>query len=395
MTNLDTNKTAIQVFNEDFKAAMEAKDFEAIGEAVQTYSESVREEILDIAREYQQTADASILASRGVRQLTSAEQKFYDNLIASASSEDPKQALTGGEKTFPQTVIDTVIEDIENAHPLLAALKITNTYGSVKFVFATDTKQLASWGQLTAAITQEISGTIEAVEFRSNKLTAFMPVPKDILDLGASYVDAYVRKILADALACGLEYGAIYGTGNNMPIGMTKDLDGSVTQGEYPDKTPVALSKLDVKSYTSVIAQLATKRGGRPRTISKVALIVNPVDYLTKIIPATTVQATDGTYKNNVFPFPTEVFPSEMVEQGTAILGILDNYILAISTGGVSGNIQYSDQYQFLEDVRTYIVKLTGTGRPVDNTSFIVLNIANLKAAMIQVEVTNIADAKS
>src|SRR5665648_897774 len=35
-------------------------------------------------------------------------------------------------------------------------------------------------------------------------------------------------------------------------------------------------------------------------------MIVNPFDYLTKVFPATTVRSADGTYKNDVFPFPTQ-----------------------------------------------------------------------------------------
>ena len=134
MKNKDTSKTAIQVFNESFKAAMEAKDFDKVGEALQSYGESLISELSDAAREYKQTADKSVLAARGIRTLTSAEQKFYDSFIEAASSADPKQTLTGIDKTIPQTIIDTVISDIENAHPLLAALDIVNTYGSTKWI---------------------------------------------------------------------------------------------------------------------------------------------------------------------------------------------------------------------------------------------------------------------
>ena len=87
---------------------------------------------------------APFLAARGIRTLTSAEQTFYDGFIGAASSDNPKQALTGVDKTIPQTIIDTVIADIENAHPLLAALDIVNTYGSTKWIMAIDKKQLSS-----------------------------------------------------------------------------------------------------------------------------------------------------------------------------------------------------------------------------------------------------------
>lgn len=399
MKNKDTNKTAIQVFNENFKAAMEEKDFDKVGEAFQAYSESLVNELSDAAREYKQTADKSVLAARGIRTLTSAEQTFYDGFIGAASSDNPKQALTGVDKTIPQTIIDTVIADIENAHPLLAALDIVNTYGSTKWLMAVDKKQLAQWGQITSAITQELSGKITAIEFGSNKCTAFIPVPKDLLKLGAAYVDAYVRKILADALALGIEYGAIKGTGKNMPIGGNRDLNGGVVDGVYPEKEAVEVTALTPAGYMTLIALLAEKpklegeTKGRPRVVSKVALICNPVDFLTKIIPATTVLAVDGSYKNNIFPFPTEVFPTEVCDEGEAYLAVMDGnkikYMMFLSTG-LSGNIEYSDEYQFLEDNRVYAIKLLGTGRPVDNNCFVKLDISNLKPLEVKVAVTSV-----
>ena len=401
MKNKD-NMTPLQIFNQDFKVAMEEKNFEKVGEAMQTYCLSFVAELADAAAEYRQTADASILASRGVRSLTSAEQSFYDGIITAMQAPDVRQALTGADKTIPQTVIDTVLADIENKHPLLAALDIVNTYGSTKWILAKDKMQRAQWGAITSAITAELTGEIDKLEFSDHKMTAFLPVPKDLLKLGASYLDAYVRRILTDALACGLEYGAVKGTGNNMPIGMVKNLDGAVTNGNYADKTAVAVTSFDVTSYMALVARLAEKpkatgeASGRPRAVTKVALIVNPADYLTKIIPATTVLATDGSYKRDIFPFPTEVFQTEQLSTGEAVLGVMENgkikYQMFVSTG-TSGNIEYSDDYRFLEDARVYAIKLLGTGRPVDNNCFVKLNIANLEALKLKVEVSNIADA--
>ena len=400
MKNKDTNKTAIQIFNQDLKAAMEAKDWDGVAKAFQNYSESIISDLADAANEFKQTGDRNVLAARGVRTLTNAEQKFYNDFIEAASSDNPKQALTGVEKTIPQTIIDTVISDIENAHPLLAALDIVNTYGATKWILAKDTKQLAQWGKLTSAITKELEGAIEVIDFGSNKLTAFIPVPKDLLKLGAAYVDTYIRKILADALALGKEYGAVKGTGKDMPIGMNRNLEeSSSTPGVYAEKEAVALTSLTTSEYMNIVAKLAEKPKadgedeGRSRVVSKVAFICNPVDHLTKVVPATTVMATDGTYKNNVFPFPTVVFPSEACDKNEAYIGIMEGdkikYILFLSTG-TSGNIDYSDEYQFLEDNRVYAIKLLGTGRPVDNNCFVKLDISNLQPLQIKVAVSNI-----
>ena len=52
-----------------------------------------------------------------------------------------------------------------------------------------------------------------------------------------------------------------------------------------------------------------------------------------------------------------------------------------------SGKIEYSDQYRFLEDERVYLTKLYGHGEPLDNNAFQVLDITNLKPAILKVEV--------
>ena len=52
-----------------------------------------------------------------------------------------------------------------------------------------------------------------------------------------------------------------------------------------------------------------------------------------------------------------------------------------------SGKIEYSDQYHFLEDERVYLTKLYGHGEPLDNNAFLVLDITNLKPAILKVEV--------
>lgn len=182
-----------------------------------------------------------------------------------------------------------------------------------------------------------------------------------------------------------------------MPIGAVKNLDGAVVQGEYPDKEAISVASFDIKTFMTLVAMLAEKpkyageAKGRPRKVTKVALIVNPTDYLTKVIPATTVLATDGSYKNNVFPFPTEVFPTEELDEGEALFGIMEDgkikYKLFLSTG-IGGNIEYSDDYQFLEDNRVYAIKLLGTGRPDDNNCFIKLDISGLVPLTLNVNIT-------
>jgi hypothetical protein len=117
-------------------------------------------------------------------------------------------------------------------------------------------------------------------------------------------------------------------------------------------------------------------------------LVVNPVDYLTKVMPATVYLTPNGTYVRDVFPFPTKVVQSAYIEQGKAILGIGKRYLAVLGTGK-DGRIEYSDEYKFLEDERYYLIKLYGTGRPLDNTSFLLLDISGLNPLVPKVDVNN------
>ena len=53
------------------------------------------------------------------------------------------------------------------------------------------------------------------------------------------------------------------------------------------------------------------------------------------------------------------------------------------------GRIEYSDQYQFLEDNRVYLIKLYANGFPKGNNDFLLLNIAGLQPASYKVKVVN------
>ena len=53
------------------------------------------------------------------------------------------------------------------------------------------------------------------------------------------------------------------------------------------------------------------------------------------------------------------MFQTEQLNTGEAVLGVMENgkikYQMFVSTG-TSGNIEYSDDYRFLEDARVYAI---------------------------------------
>lgn len=379
---------------EKMNKAIQENDQDAFAAAFEELSMNIQENILAEVDMIRQNADAAILAGRGTRQLTSEEKNYYEKVIAAMKSSNPKQALADLDVVMPKTTIDTVFEDLTTEHPLLNAINFMNTSGMIEMIMNTDETELATWDTLCAEIVTELTSGFKKVNMSLDKLSAFLPVCKAMLDLGPAWLDRYVRDILQEALYNGLENGIIAGTGKNQPIGMIKQVgeEVQVTGGVYPDKEAIKVTSLDPVTYGTLLATMAKTPKGKPRKVDGVILIVNPGDYFTKIMPATTIMTPQGTYVNNVLPYPTTVIQSTQVPAGKAVIGMGKRYFMGIGTAK-SGKIEYSDEYHFLEDERVYLVKLYGHGEPKDNNAFLVLDISGLEPAILKVKtVTDAAE---
>lgn len=378
MKNLDQMKQEKDKLRNALADAVRAGDEQQIGAAMDGWMQFVSDTVMQEASGIMNAADRSILAARGIRQLTGEETKFYESFIANAR-QDAQTVITGITGALPQTVIDSVMEDMKAAYPLLDMIDFTNTGAAIKWVLNAQGAQAAEWGELNEAITKDLAGAIQVVDLTQRKLTAYMFVTQDMLALGAAWVDRYVRAILADALSAGLETGIVDGNGLKTPIGMTRAFTGSLNPSTgYARKSATSVTALDPTTYGALLSALAVDGNtNKQRAVSRVVLIVNPADYFTKIMPATTVLTPLGTYVGGVLPFPTDIVQSVGVPSGKAVLGIAKKYFMGVGTGK-GGKLEYSDDYKFLEDLRTYKIRFYGMGRPYDINAFQYLDISNL-----------------
>jgi len=395
LKNLDLLKQQRAEFAAKIKEAVQNNNEGAFAEAFIEFANAVQEAVIAEAKGLVQASDAQILAGRGVRVLTSEEVRYYNKLVEAMKSGNPKQALESLDVVMPETIINQVFDDLTEQHPLLSRIRFENATYLMKWLYSTfDTRFLAKWGPLTGEIDKELSSQFAYLQLEQTKLSAWVPISKPMLDLGPAWLDRYIRTILAEAIANGIEWGIINGRGvaGNIyePIGMVRDLSQAIdpTQG-YAAKQPIAVTEFTPEAYGELVAQLVESPNGLFRPVTQLILVVNPVDYFTKVMPATIYQRPDGTWARDILPLPTDIVQSAWVEQGKAILGLGRQYIMALGTGR-DGRIEYSDHYQFLEDLRVYLIKLYGNGRPKDNNSFLVLNISDLKPTIPRVKIDNI-----
>lgn len=376
MKNLDLSLT-----NEELKTKMQEavesgdneKQVEALTELMQYIAQETTMEVTKTMR--QTNNDNMIMTSRGAKLLTSEEIKYYNKLSEAMKT---NQSISDIDVVMPTTVIDRIFEDLEAQHPLLSKINFQNVTGMVEIIVRTGDVTPAWWGKLTDEIKKELESGFEKKPVNLYKLSAFLPICKAHLDLGPAWLDSFIRRFIVEALSLGLEAGIATGTGKDQPIGMNRDLEGAVKEGVYPEKAAIAIKDLSPATMGALAAEL-TNEG--KRAVTKLLMVVNPIDYLTKIFPATTVLNANGTYVNNVLPFPTDVVQCAEVATGKAIVGLASKYFMGL---GSTKKIENSDEYHFLEDERVYIGKLYGNGFPVDNNSFLNVDISAIPSVTFE-----------
>ena len=375
------NEEARKAFLAVFEEAVKSNDTAKAGEALKSFIESVSNDILAQAKAAGALSqDAAVLAARGLRVLTTEEKSYFNSVIDCAKSEDPAKAFAGLNATLPETEVNAIFDDIAEAHPLLNIVDTQNTAALMKMLINAKGPQAAVWGELNSAVTKELEGSVEVVTLTLGKLSAFMYVSNDMLELGPVWLEKYIRTCLAESIGYGVDAGIIKGRGiADEPIGMMKDLDSSIDQTTgYSDKEAVAVTALDPATYGRLLAILATSKTGRARDIAEVDFIVNPVDYFNKVLPAKTMLRSDGLYQTDCVPYPTNFIKCADVPQGYALLGLGKFYKFGLGKGANGGKIEESKEFKFLEDLTTFKIKLYAAGRAVDNNSFILLDISGL-----------------
>lgn len=388
MKNNDLINQESQKFAQKLTTALQEGDAGGAAEAMQEMQNNIAQIVEKEFEQYKGIGDMDVLQSRGLRKLTSEESAWYQKFIGAVKA-GTKQEITDLTAAMPVTIIDRVISDMKKRHELLEAIDITDAAGAQKLVMngVQMASKLGGWGKVTGAIAAELKGAIKMIDVTVAKYTAYFIIPKDFVKFNFTFapmwVDQYIRIILSESIAFGLEKTMISGDGLDQFIGMAMNVS-TATDGRYSQKAAVPIKNFD-EDYLKVIAGLAKDSNDDDRTVPEVLMVVNPQDYIKKIrrIQNTLIYGTGSIdLINNTYP--TKVVQSSMIGEGKAVVGIAGNYFAAIN-GGESGIIEFDDSNQFLEDNRVYTTRVYGNGRPVDNTSFAYLDISEVEPPALPV----------
>jgi len=378
VTNLDRDKGVIQNKEEQIKGlqvAFESADPVAVAEKIVEnyeanmlhFQDMMNTTIREANKAREEQWDQSVLASRGVRVLTSEEKKFYNAAIEAQSFDEVS-------KLMPPTVFERVFEDLATEHPLLSRVNFQTVGASTSWIVRRPGAATAYWGDVCDNIKEMIGEGFRTIDQGMFKLSGFLVVCKAMFELGPEWLDRYVRAFLQEVVSDELENVIVNGTGNKQPIGMIKDLNGAVVEGVYPDKAKIALADFTPATIGREILAPTTKNGTRRYT--GVTLIVNPFDYAVKFFAMGAKQKDDGTWTYDNFSVPgLELIQSPAVPLNTMISGKPKDYFMGVAS---TQEIKSSDEARLIEDQRLYLVRQLANGRPLDADSFTVFDITNM-----------------
>ncbi|MGE6380004.1 phage major capsid protein [Peribacillus muralis] len=308
--------------------------------------------------------DRSIMQARGANVLTSEEMTFFNAVIDEGGFKDTE--------TLPKTTQERIFDELVEAHPLLQHIGLQNLGAVTEFIYS-DPEGAAVWGPLFGDIQGKLNATFRKESISQLKLTAFIPLANDMLKLGPVWVERYVRTMITEAMSVGLEKGFVAGTGKDQPIGLLKDLKGSVVDGVYPDKKSAGTltfepGRTTINELKGVVKKLAIRPVGKDQkekvrnVAGKVVMVTNPFDTF-DIQANATIQNATGAYVTNL-PFNPTMTESVFVPQGKVLFFVKGEYLAAM---GGTEPIKKFDQTLAMEDATLYIAKQYATGKPKDN----------------------------
>ncbi|KGL46241.1 phage capsid protein [Listeriaceae bacterium FSL A5-0209] len=334
------------------------KQSEAYMSMIDSLAENVKTEAVEAARK---EAEQYAIGTMADGKLSANQRKFYNEMNKEVGYKE--------ETLLPQETIDEIFEDITSEHPLLSKLGLKNAGLRLKFL-KSETSGVAVWGKIFGEIKGQLDAAFSEEETISNKLTAFVVVPKDLEEFGPAWVERFVRLQIQEAFSAALEIAFLTGDGKDKPIGLDRDINNGTTASgvtTYPKKTAqgtltFADSKVTVKELTGVFKYHSVKENGKALAVAgRVVMVVNPMDAWDVKTQYTFLNA-NGVYVT-ALPYNLDIVESEAQPQGEVLTFVTGRYDAYLG-GGIKVN--KFDQTLALEDLELYVAKQFAFGMAKD-----------------------------
>ena len=339
---------------------------EAYGEMIEALADSVREEA-------KAEAELAVRNELDVQQsnLTPEQYKFFNEVNTEVGYKE--------EELLPETTINEIFDDLTTEHPLLNAIGLRSAGPRVKFL-RSETSGVAVWGKIFGEIKGQLDAAFSEETAITNKLTAFVVIPKDLKDLNVNWIEAFVRAQITEAFSVAIELAVVDGDGDSKPVGLNRDVSKGSVNGEtttYPKKQPEGTLTFGsvrdtIDELTKVMKFHSVKENGYSQEVSgNVIMIVNPENKW-EVEAQHTVMNANGAYVT-ALPFNIQIVESVAQPAGEVTTFVRGRYD-AVVGGGIT--IRKYDQALPIEDMDLFTAKQFVYGKAKDNKAAAVWTLA-------------------
>ncbi|MDE3295904.1 phage major capsid protein [Lacticaseibacillus rhamnosus] len=303
------------------------------------------------------------------KSLTQQEIKFFNDIKTDTQTKGKDSV----DVLVPKSIVDRIFDGMTQAHPLLQNINLTNNGMRLKFLKSNQIGT-AVWGDFMGEIQGQLDAKFGKEEDMQNKLTAFVVLPNDLLDYGASYLKTYIITQLKEAFAVEAEKAYLLGDGAHKPVGLNRDLskgtadeNGVVTYAEKASAGTLtfANSKTAAKEIANVIKKLSVDANGKPVVANgNTIFVMAPGDHL--LVEAQfAIQNLNGQFVTS-YPFGITIIESVYQPEGKVTVFVKGRYD-AFQGGSMS--IKQFDQTLAMQDAMLWTAKQFFYGKARDNNA--------------------------
>ena len=402
-----TAKEDIDKINEDISALEAEKgetDYDAEVDKLNGEIEQLERELDEINGKAKQPATAAPETERKNERMTTMNHRsiFYklseERQQAFIQNAEVREFLDGfrarlnrsvvnGDINVPEVMLSMVSENIDSYSKLLPLFKVEILTGD-GIIPISGIAPEGIWVEATAGF-KEVNINFMETRLGNNKVTAFCSVPNSWIEDSDIDLAAHIIDMLGKGIGKALDRAFIYGTGNNMPLGIVTRLAQTVKPDnwnargvEWKDLHTSNILKYDLasKSGQAFFKNLAQVAGILDDTYTNGDLVWcmsnrTKMDIVSNAIAFDSSAALASKVSDEMPVIGGKIEKLPFLAYGDIVIGFRDMYGVGERKGiavGQSGHIK------FLDDQTVFAAKARYDGKPILGESFAIFNINNV-----------------
>lgn len=312
--------------------------------------------------------------------------KAFLDQVRALAAQSQTRSVSGADLTIPDTLIPLLRDNIHRYSKLIRKVNLRTIKGTARQNI-TGAIPEAVWTEACASL-NELELLFNQIEADGYKVGGFIPVCNATLEDSDEDLAVEILDAISQAIGLAVDKAILYGTGQKMPLGITRRLaqaskpsDWKDTAPEWTDLRATNLLKINRAGMTAqeFFAQLLLAASvARPNySNGELFWAMNRTTYYSLLATGVTFNAAGAVVAqvNNTLPLiGGEIIDLPFIPDGDIIGGYGSLYLL-IERKGMQ--LARSEHVRFIQDETVFRGTARYDGKPVFGEAFVAININN------------------